>query len=369
METSPVIHLVTDAKGTVIHEVHVQMQELPLGMKTLTPEVRASPGSGATGAGRTRPAFPVLSLAAGEARRRAARAEGWGAGGEGESEGRERGPWGSPKHSSGYAWCSLGHVGSAPCSGSKWVPCPGHLASFPPSACPQPPGPEELPCPSEGGRENLLHQAMQNSGIVLERVTEEEGALEPAPPAAPSPQTLGDGPSELPLLEVEPVETVGACDAGVLLRGGLDLGYKVTTQAWQLSSLIGKIESPSAGTLFRVYCLPGAHGIMMELAGGWGAVGLFSLLLLVPSLQWVLEMCFAPPQQVASGASTAPRTHPCPQCSETFPTAAILEAHKRGHAGGCRAADGQDGPWVCGGRLGWSLGGQQAGGPQGVDPA
>ncbi|XP_028008794.2 transcription factor E4F1 isoform X3 [Eptesicus fuscus] len=39
METSPVIHLVTDAKGTVIHEVHVQMQELPLGMKALTPEV------------------------------------------------------------------------------------------------------------------------------------------------------------------------------------------------------------------------------------------------------------------------------------------------------------------------------------------
>lgn len=39
METSPVIHLVTDAKGTVIHEVHVQMQELPLGVKALTPEV------------------------------------------------------------------------------------------------------------------------------------------------------------------------------------------------------------------------------------------------------------------------------------------------------------------------------------------
>ncbi|XP_011822379.1 PREDICTED: transcription factor E4F1 isoform X6 [Mandrillus leucophaeus] len=38
IETSPVIHLVTDAKGTVIHEVHVQMQELPLGMKTLAPE-------------------------------------------------------------------------------------------------------------------------------------------------------------------------------------------------------------------------------------------------------------------------------------------------------------------------------------------
>lgn len=44
METSPVIHLVTDAKGTVIHEVHVQMQELPLGMKTLTPEVGIGQG-------------------------------------------------------------------------------------------------------------------------------------------------------------------------------------------------------------------------------------------------------------------------------------------------------------------------------------
>ncbi|XP_058565920.1 transcription factor E4F1 isoform X4 [Neofelis nebulosa] len=144
METSPVIHLVTDAKGTVIHEVHVQMQELPLGMKALAPE---------------------------------------------------------------------------------------------------PPGSEELPCSGEGGRENLLHQAMQNSGIVLERVTGEEGALEQAPPVAPSPQPLGDGPPELPLLEVEPVETV------------------------------------------------------------------------------------------ASGPSAVPRTHPCPQCSETFPTAATLEAHKRGHAG------------------------------------
>ncbi|XP_044771513.1 transcription factor E4F1 isoform X4 [Neomonachus schauinslandi] len=45
METSPVIHLVTDAKGTVIHEVHVQMQELPLGMKTLAPEVPRTPRS------------------------------------------------------------------------------------------------------------------------------------------------------------------------------------------------------------------------------------------------------------------------------------------------------------------------------------
>ncbi|XP_066868689.1 transcription factor E4F1 isoform X6 [Kogia breviceps] len=144
METSPVIHLVTDAKGTVIHEVHVQMQELPLGVKALTPE-------------------PLSS--------------------------------------------------------------------------------EELPCSSEGSRENLLHQAMQNSGIVLERVSGEEGALEPAPPTVSSPQPLGDGPPELPLLEVEQVETV------------------------------------------------------------------------------------------SSEASAVPRTHPCPQCSETFPTAATLEAHKRGHAG------------------------------------
>ncbi|XP_069920215.1 transcription factor E4F1 isoform X3 [Oryctolagus cuniculus] len=148
VETSPVIHLVTDAKGTVIHEVHVQMQELPLGMKALAPE---------------------------------------------------------------------------------------------------PPGPEELPGPGEGSRENLLHQAMQNSGIVLERVAGEEGPLDPAPPARPCPQPLGDGPSELPLLAVEQMETVGT--------------------------------------------------------------------------------------QVASEASAVPKTHPCPQCSETFPTAATLEAHKRGHAG------------------------------------
>ncbi|XP_012502960.1 PREDICTED: transcription factor E4F1 [Propithecus coquereli] len=109
---------------------------------------------------------------------------------------------------------------------------------------PQPPVPEELPCPGEGSRENLLHQAMQNSGIVLERVAGEEGALDPAPPAGSSPQPLGDGAPELPLLEVQPMET-----------------------------------------------------------------------------------------QVASEPSAVPRTHPCPQCSETFPTAATLEAHKRGHAG------------------------------------
>ncbi|KAM6155272.1 transcription factor E4F1 isoform 2-T2 [Rhynchocyon petersi] len=145
METSPVIHLVTDAKGTVIHEVHVQMQELPLGVKALSSE---------------------------------------------------------------------------------------------------PPGPEELPSASEAGRENLLHQAMQNSGIVLERVAVEEGStLEPAPPLESTPQALGDVPPELPVLAVEQVDGVASEAAGV------------------------------------------------------------------------------------------PRAHPCPQCSESFPTAAILEAHKRGHAG------------------------------------
>ncbi|XP_054549852.1 transcription factor E4F1 isoform X2 [Talpa occidentalis] len=129
MDTSPVIHLVTDAKGTVIHEVHVQMQELPLGVKGLAPE---------------------------------------------------------------------------------------------------PPGPEEPPGASEGGRENLLRQAMRNSGLVPDRGAGEDAAR----PAS--------RPPELPLLDVE---------------------------------------------------------------------------------------------QVAHEVSAAPRTHPCPQCSETFPTTATLEAHKRGHAG------------------------------------
>lgn len=93
-----------------------------------------------------------------------------------------------------------------------WVTRP---ASFP-LPPPQSLGPEELPCPSEGSRENLLRQAMQNSGIVLERVTGEEGALEPAPPTSSSPRPLGDGPPELPLLEVD---TVGACTTSLFLLG------------------------------------------------------------------------------------------------------------------------------------------------------
>ncbi|XP_049624518.1 transcription factor E4F1 isoform X2 [Suncus etruscus] len=135
VDTSPVIHLVTDAKGTVIHEVHVQMQELPLGIKGLGPESS---------------------------------------------------------------------------------------------------GPEELGCAGESGHENLLRQAMQNSGIVLER-----GAADALTPAVSHPP----GAPELPLLGVEQVDVV------------------------------------------------------------------------------------------ASEVSEVPRTHPCPQCSETFPSAATLEAHKKGHAG------------------------------------
>lgn len=56
VESSPVIHLVTDAKGNVLHEVHVQMQELPISeAKALTQEVRAAggalPSSGKQGGG------------------------------------------------------------------------------------------------------------------------------------------------------------------------------------------------------------------------------------------------------------------------------------------------------------------------------
>ncbi|KFV72491.1 Transcription factor E4F1, partial [Struthio camelus australis] len=76
IETSPVIHLVTDAKGNVLHEVHVQMQELPVvDAKSLDQD---------------------------------------------------------------------------------------------------PPHPEELPCEGEVNSENLLRQAMRNSGIVIERVAVEE---------------------------------------------------------------------------------------------------------------------------------------------------------------------------------------------------
>ncbi|XP_045848833.1 transcription factor E4F1 isoform X2 [Meles meles] len=241
METSPVIHLVTDAKGTVIHEVHVQMQELPLGMKGLAAE---------------------------------------------------------------------------------------------------PPGPEELPCSSESGRENLLHQAMQNSGIVLERVTGEEGALEPAPPAAPSPQTLGDGPPELPLLEVEPVETVGACAAGVFRWGWTPATRSPAQPSGRPPCCVpcgGKIEP----LLQRLCSLFAAFPeLMMELVGrGGGDGGCHGSVLLgaaggpTHSGSWKVLWPPPRPQQVAGGASTVPRTHPCPQCSETFPTAATLEAHKRGHAG------------------------------------
>ncbi|XP_062444488.1 transcription factor E4F1 isoform X2 [Rhea pennata] len=86
IETSPVIHLVTDAKGNVLHEVHVQMQELPVvDAKSLDQD--------------------------------------------------------------------LSH-------------------------------PEEQPCEGEANSENLLRQAMRNSGIVMERVTMEEMQKPDEPPVA-----------------------------------------------------------------------------------------------------------------------------------------------------------------------------------------
>ncbi|XP_027512193.1 transcription factor E4F1 [Corapipo altera] len=95
IEASPVIHLVTDAKGNVLHEVHVQMQELPVvDGKPLDPDSH----------------------------------------------------------------------------------------------------PEELPCEGEVNSENLLRQAMRNSGIVIERVAVEE-VQKPDEPAGAAP--------ELEVVEVE----------------------------------------------------------------------------------------------------------------------------------------------------------------------
>ncbi|KAI1233613.1 hypothetical protein IHE44_0004049 [Lamprotornis superbus] len=91
IEASPVIHLVTDAKGNVLHEVHVQMQELPV--------VDAKPLE------------------------------------------------------------------------------------------PDQPHPEELPCEGEVNSENLLRQAMRNSGIVIERVAVEE-VQKPDEPVAAAPEEL-----------------------------------------------------------------------------------------------------------------------------------------------------------------------------------
>ncbi|NXG77449.1 E4F1 factor, partial [Baryphthengus martii] len=90
IETSPVIHLMTDAKGNVLHEVHVQMQELPV--------------------------VDAKSLDQDQSH------------------------------------------------------------------------PEELPCEGEVNSENLLRQAMRNSGIVIERVAVEEMQKPPEPAAAAAEQ-------------------------------------------------------------------------------------------------------------------------------------------------------------------------------------
>ncbi|XP_058671705.1 transcription factor E4F1 isoform X2 [Ammospiza caudacuta] len=91
IEASPVIHLVTDAKGNVLHEVHVQMQGLPV-------------------------------------------------------------------------------VDAKPLEADQ-------------------PHPKELPCEGEVNSENLLRQAMRNSGIVIERVALEE-VPKPDEPVAAAPEEL-----------------------------------------------------------------------------------------------------------------------------------------------------------------------------------
>uniref|UniRef100_A0A8C8EDJ2 Transcription factor E4F1 n=1 Tax=Otus sunia TaxID=257818 RepID=A0A8C8EDJ2_9STRI len=117
IETSPVIHLVTDAKGNVLHEVHVQMQELPVvDAKSLDQDVS--------------------------------------------------------------------------------------------------PHPEELPCEGEVNSENLLRQAMRNSGIVIERVAVEE-MQKPDEPAGAATEELEneavkaeEEPCGEQCIEVEQVESV-----------------------------------------------------------------------------------------------------------------------------------------------------------------
>lgn len=187
------------------------------------------------------------------------------------------------------------------------------MVSLSPSASLKPPAPEELPCPREGGRENLLHQAMQNSGIVLERVAGEEGALEAAPASGSSPQPLGDKSPELPLLEVEPMETVGVCAP---LGVGHWCLFVLPVAFWSDCPLVCLclLWGCEGG------CQDGPLGLVFGTAGAEPAVGVRGLPVIL--------------QQMSSEASTVPKTHPCPQCSETFPTAATLEAHKRGHAGG-----------------------------------
>ncbi|NWQ62181.1 E4F1 factor, partial [Neopipo cinnamomea] len=115
IEASPVIHLVTDAKGNVLHEVHVQMQELPVvDGKPLDPDSH----------------------------------------------------------------------------------------------------PEELPCEGEVNSENLLRQAMRNSGIVIERVAVEE-VQKPDEPAGAAPE-----------LEVVEVEEEPCGEQCVKLEEAQTNGYK-----------------------------------------------------------------------------------------------------------------------------------------------
>lgn len=62
--------------------------------------------------------------------------------------------------------------------------------------------PEELPCEGEVNSENLLRQAMRNSGIVIERVAVEE-VQKPDEPVAAAPEELENKGAEV---EEEPCE-------------------------------------------------------------------------------------------------------------------------------------------------------------------
>lgn len=177
--------------------------------------------------------------------------------------------------------------GAARCGASRRRRVLDRLGSPLPLPPLQPPGPQELPCSSEGGRENLLHQAMQNSGIVLERAPGEEGTLGPATPTVSSPQPPGDTAPELPLLEVEQVETVCPCPMVGSWGAGPGVPSHTLTQpllaAWP--SLAVGSSSPCAVTHPLTCLLPPRVGVPQ--CGPGPANGV--------QPPWVLEGCCGPP--------------------------------------------------------------------------
>ena len=164
------------------------------------------------------------------------------------------------------ARCAQG-LGAARCGASRRCQMLDHLASPLPLPPQQPPGPQELPCSSEGGRENLLHQAMQNSGIVLERAPGEEGTLGPATSTVSSPQPPGDAAPELPLLEVEQVETVGPCPMVGSFLGGWTWG----AQSHANPAAAGCLAVSGGGKLLTV-CSDSSPDLLTASQGGGTSV-------------------------------------------------------------------------------------------------